>query len=87
MDSFDIIAAVFKTDCKERLELLEGVNYVFENSETTTQALQILFTHPHFYTDDIVEINAIPVNIVRLKNCIDGTEVGELLCVAKSFNV
>jgi hypothetical protein len=77
MDPFNGIAEVFKADCIKRLKLLEEVQYIFENSETTNLALRLLFKHSNFYTEDIAEINSIPVNIERLKNCIDGTEVGE----------
>ena len=87
MDTFNRIAEIFKADCKERLKLLEDVHFVFENSETTAKAAQILFTHSHFYTDDIAEINAIPVNITRLKNCIDCTEVGEIHVHVQGFRL
>jgi hypothetical protein len=75
MDSFQRFASEFKEYCEGKLHLLLMVSSVVEDSETVGTALRKLFFQSSVCPGDYDQISSLPLEIDRLRNCIDSIEV------------
>ena len=75
MDAFQRIALEFKEDCEKKLNLLEMATTVIGDSDTVGLGLQKLFCHSGVYPGDYDQIRSFPLEMERLRNCIDSIEV------------
>lgn len=78
MDPFQRFALEFREYCEGKLHLLTMVTSVVQNSETVGNALSKLFFQSGACPGDYDQINSLPLEIDRLRNCIDSIEVKTL---------
>ncbi len=76
MDAFQRIAYAFRKDCENKLKTLETVNSIIASSDTVADALHLIFSQEtEIYPGDYEQIRTISLEMDRLRNCIDATEV------------
>ena len=78
-DAVQHIALVFEKYCVARLGALDKAHIIIEHSKTPADASRRLFIDSGIYADDCEQLKAIFPEIVRLRSCIAGTNVGVYL--------
>lgn len=74
-DGFQRIAHVFRMDCEKRLRVLQKMELILASSETIADAMRIFFSTSSYFPEDDEQITSIPRETMRLRNCIEATEV------------